>query len=478
MDLHLALDQQGDLATGVYRSLRDAVEDGRLVSGDRLPSTRELARDLGIARNTVAAAYDALVAEGYAEGRRGSGTYVTVVAPPPIALRRVAAAPTSVPAAPTSASSAATSDMRAAPEFDLRIGLPDPRAFPAAAWRRALADAVDEAIRDAPGYGDPSGDPGLRASIARHVSVSRGVRVAADTMVVTAGAQGAFDLLARCLVSPGDVVVVEDPGYPHARASFAAAGARLVGVPVDGDGLVTDALPNNARAAVVTPAHQMPMGVTLSAARRAALLDWADRTGAVIIEDDYDSEFRHAARPLEPLQRLDRGGRVVYVGSFSKTLLPMLRMGFLVAPPALLPALREARRLAGWQSEAVTQLALRRLIDDGTFGRHLRRTRRLYRVRHDRLLAAISRDLAPWLVPNPAAAGLHVAALAQDGIDPERIRRVVAGAAALGVAVESLDAYAVERTRVQAGLAMGFGSIDEGSIDGAVRRLARAFAAF
>ena len=474
MDLHLALGGPGDLATGVYRSLRDAVEDGRLAPGDRLPSTRELARDLGIARNTVAAAYDALVAEGYAEGRRGSGTYVAIGAPTPVARPEDAAAPTPPSAAASSAASVTAPDR---PAFDLRLGMPDARAFPVAAWRRALADGADEAIRAAPGYGDPAGDPGLRAAIARHVSVSRGVRVTGDGLVVTAGAQGAFDLLARCLVAPGDAVVVEDPGYPHARASFAAAGARLVGVPVDGNGLITDALPPDARAAVVTPAHQMPMGVTLSAGRRAALLAWADRTCAVIVEDDYDSEFRFAARPLEPLQRLDRSERVVYVGSFSKTLLPMLRMGFLVAPGAMLPALREARRLAGWQSEAVTQLALRRLIDDGTFGRHLRRTRRLYRARHDRLLAAISRDLAPWLVSNPAAAGLHVAALAHPGIDPERFRRVVAAAAAHGVAVESLDAYAVDPTRVRPGLAMGFGSIDEGSIDEAVRRLARAFAA-
>ena len=477
VELHLELDRRGDLASGVYRSLRDAVEDGRLAPGDRLPSTRQLARDLGIARNTVAAAYDALVAEGYAEGRRGSGTYVACVAPlTPAVPSRGDVDPASASAAAAVALPRQRADASAATEFDLRLGLPDPRAFPVAAWRRALVNAVDEAIRDAPGYGDPAGDPGLRASIARHVGVSRGVRVTAATVLVTAGAQGAFDLLARCLVMPGDLVAVEDPGYPLAREAFAAAGARLVGVSVDGDGLVTDELPPRARVAVVTPAHQMPMGVTLSASRRAALLAWAGRTGAVIVEDDYDSEFRYAARPLEPLQRLDRGDRVVYVGSFSKTLLPMLRMGFLVAPVALLPDLREARRLAGWQSEAVTQMALRSLIDDGAYGRHLRQARRLYGARRDRLLAAVSRDLAPWLALNPAAAGLHVSALARDGIDPARIRRVVAAAAAQGVAVERLDAYAVDPGCVPSGIAMGFGSIDEGSIDEAVRRLAQAFA--
>ena len=468
MDLHVTLDQRGDLAAGVYRSLRNAVEDGRLATGDRLPSTRELARDLGIARNTVAFAYDALVAEGYAEGRIGSGTYVLGVASAREPRQPAAAQPARAP-------TAAVAPFETPVDFDLRLGLPDPLAFPSAAWRRALADAVDEAVRTAPGYGDPAGDPGLRASIARHVSVSRGVRADPSAVIVTAGAQGAFDLLARTIVAPGDRVAVEDPGYAPAREAFAAAGAAVVGVPVDGDGLVTDALPPVARAVVVTPAHQMPMGVTLSAARRAALLAWAERTGALIVEDDYDSEYRYAARPLEPLQRLDRAGRVAYVGSFSKTLLPMLRVGFLVAPDALVARVRDARRLAGFHAETTTQLALRQLIDEGTFGRHLRRTRRLYRARHDRLVVAVTRDLAPWLRLNPAAAGLHVAALANSGIDAARIRRVVELARTFGVAAESLDAYAVGGG-VTPGLAMGFGVIPEDRIDEAVGRLRAAFA--
>ncbi len=466
MELHLEPADWGDLAARVYRALRDAAEDGRLGAGDRLPSTRELARDLGIARNTVAAAYDALVAEGYAEGRPGSGTYV-------VGLARVAGA---APAGsrPESSAPAASS---AAPEFDLRLGLPDTRNFPAAAWRRALADAVDQAVRVAPGYGDPAGDPGLRASIARHVGVSRGVRAHAGAVLVTAGAQGAFDLVAHRFVRPGDVVVVEDPGYAPARDAFAAAGARVAGVPVDAHGLVTDALPPTARVAIVTPAHQMPLGVTMSAPRRAALLAWAGHTGAIIVEDDYDSEFRYLARPLEPLQRLDRSGRVVYVGSFSKTLLPMLRLGFLVAPDSLVPGLRDARRLAGWHADATSQLALRRLIDEGTLGRHLRRARRLYLARHDRLAAAVGRDLAAWLQPNPAAAGLHLAALAVDGVDLALVRRAVALAAAHGVAVEPLATYAVSPSSARAGIALGFGVIEVSAIDEAVRRLAAAFAA-
>ncbi len=465
MDLHLVIGR-GNVAAGLYRSLRDAIEDGRLAHGDRLPSTRGFARDLGIARNTVAAAYDALVAEGYADARRGSGTYIaaeTRVVPAPLQHR--------VPAQPADSTA-----IEAVPEFDLRLGMPDARVFPAVAWRRALAGAVDEAVRTAPGYGDPFGDASLRASIARHVAVSRGVRADGEAVVVTAGAQGAFDLLARRLVRPGDWVVAEDPGYWPGREAFRAAGARVVGVRVDDQGLVTDALPPRARVAVVTPAHQMPMGVTLSASRRAALLAWAERTGAVIVEDDYDSEFRYAARPLEPLQRLDRSGRVVYVGSLSKTLLPMLRLGFLVAPEWLLPGLRDLRRMTGWHTDVTTQLALRGLIDEGAFGRHLRHARRLYRARHERLMAAASRDLAPWVQPNPAAAGLHVAAVAVASVDRRRLRRAVALARARGVAVELLDDYAVGARPVSAGIALGFGAIDEVAIDEAVRRLAGAFA--
>ena len=266
-------------------------------------------------------------------------------------------------------------------------------------------------------------------------------------------------------MAPGDRVVVEDPGYPPARDAFAAAGARLVGVPVDREGLVTDALPRDVRVAVVTPAHQMPMGVTLSAARRAALLAWAERTGAVIVEDDYDSEFRYATRPLEPLLRLDRSDRVVYVGSFSKTLLPMLRIGFLVAPCALLPvSARQAASPAGSRGPSRKW----RCAGSSTMARRAAPTANpapIPRPARPPASAAMARDLAPWLRTNPAAAGLHVAALAADGVDAACIRRVVLAAAVLGVAVEPLESYAVDPRQAQAGIAMGFGRIDEASIE-------------
>jgi GntR family transcriptional regulator/MocR family aminotransferase len=337
MDLLVPIHGRGDVAARIYGRLRDAIEEGRLRPGDRLPSSRDLARDLVVARNTVAAAYDALVAEGYAVGRVGAGTFVATEPRPSMARD-----PAPGPAAPAFPATAM------APTFDFRLGVPDPRLFPVAAWRRAMGHAIDEAVALAPGYGDPAGDPGLRAAIARHVGVSRGVRASADDIVMTEGAQGAIDLVTRVLVRPGDVVAVESPGYPPARDRLASAAARVVPVGVDGEGLFVGALPDDARLVYVTPSHQLPTGVAMSPGRRAALLAWAELHDAMIIEDDYDSEFRYASRPLEPLQRLDRSGRVVYVGSFSKTLLPMLRLGFLAGPPRLVPALREARRLAGW----------------------------------------------------------------------------------------------------------------------------------
>jgi GntR family transcriptional regulator/MocR family aminotransferase len=469
MDVLVSVRGPGDIAARIYRQLRDAIEDGRLRPGDRLPSSRDLARDLVVARNTVATAYDALVAEGYTVGRVGAGTFVAAD-PRPSGVGGSRPAVAASPAAPASAH----------PAFDFRLGVPDPRLFPVAAWRRAMADAIDEALRVSPGYGDPAGDPGLRAAIARHVGVSRGVRATADDIVVTAGAQQAMDLVARVAVRRGDAVAVEDPGYPPARELLAAAGASVVPVGVDGEGLRVDALPADARLVYVTPSHQFPTGVAMSPARRAELLAWADAHDALVLEDDYDTEFRYATRPLEPVVRLDRSGRVVYVGSFSKTLLPMLRLGFLVAPARLLPALREARRLAGWHGDAPTQLAMRTFIDDGGFARHLRRSRRVYRARRDRLVAGVERDLAPWLRLNRSISGLHVCAMAAPGVDAADLRRVAGRAAELGVAVETLDAYAIGGDAAEpcgpAGLAMGFGMIDEPLIDEGIALLARAFA--
>ncbi|NBH06455.1 PLP-dependent aminotransferase family protein, partial [Amycolatopsis sp. SID8362] len=336
-----------------------------------------------------------------------------------------------------------------APPFDFRVGIPDAALFPLETWRRFLARELRDSVAH---YADPAGHPALRAAIARHAGVSRSVRAAADDVLVTQGAQQALDLLCRVLLSPGDRVAVEEPGYRLAKLLFASHGAEVVGVPVDGEGLDVSALPPRTKLVYVTPSHQFPLGTPMSLTRRTALLAWASRADALVVEDDYDSEFRFSDRPLEPLQSLDRDGRVAYVGSFSKTLLPMLRLGFLVAPPSLREALRHARQLSDWHGDLSAQAALARFIDEGLFARHLRRATKVYAERHERLVSTLDRRFAGRLRVVPSAAGLHLCALADADLEP-----IAARASAAGVAVQTLSDLCGGFPLP--GLVLGYGSI-------------------
>ncbi len=457
MDFHVSLAGRGDRSVRIYRQLRDAVLDGRLRAGERLPPTRELARRLAVSRNTVAVAYDRLTADGFLTGRVGAGTYVSAELPAP----KPRNAPSARGPQPTAVWRSLPSPAAAVPDpvFDFRVGIPDATLFPLDTWRRLLA----RELRDTAGfahYAEPGGHPGLRAAIARHVGVSRSVRAGADDVLVTQGAQQALDLLARVLLEPGDRVAVEEPGYRMARLLFASHGAEVVGVPVDGEGLDVAALPSRTKLVYVTPSHQFPLGTPMSLARRTALLAWAERSGAVVVEDDYDSEFRFSDRPLEPLQSLDRDGRVAYVGSFSKTLLPMLRLGFLIAPASLRDALHHARLLAGWHGDLPAQAALAGFIDEGLFARHLRRATKVYADRHERITTTLDRVFAGRLSPVPSAAGLHLCALADDGTDLEPI---AARAAAAGAAIQTLSNLCGGFPRQ--GVVLGYGSIPSASID-------------
>jgi GntR family transcriptional regulator/MocR family aminotransferase len=457
MDFHVSLAGRGDLSVRIYRQLRDAVLDGRLRAGERLPPTRELARRLAVSRNTVAVAYDRLTADGFLTGRVGAGTYVSGELPTP----KPRAAPSRKGPQPKAVwrSLPPPAAVAPAPVFDFRVGIPDATLFPLDTWRRLLA----RELRDTAGfahYAEPGGHPGLRAAIARHVGVSRSVRAGADDVLVTQGAQQALDLLCRVLLEPGDRVAIEEPGYRMAKQLFASHGAEVVGVPVDGEGLDVAALPSRTKLVYVTPSHQFPLGTPMSLARRTALLAWAARTGAVVVEDDYDSEFRFSDRPLEPLQSLDRDGRVAYVGSFSKTLLPMLRLGFLIAPASLRDALHHARQLSGWHGDLPAQAALAGFIDEGLFARHLRRATKVYADRHERITATLDRVFAGRLRAVPSAAGLHLCALAADGTDLEPI---VARAAAAGAAIQTLSDLCGGFPRQ--GLVLGYGSIPPAGID-------------
>jgi len=456
MDVHVTLSGRGDLTAQIYRQLLEGVLDGRLRSGERLPPTRELARRLAVSRNTVAVAYDRLVADGFLVGRAGAGTYVSAEPVRGRAAPKGVVRPRAVWESITGPSGTARPGGPNMQAYDFRVGVPDAELFPMESWRRLVSR---ELRRGVGGYGDPSGHEGLREAIARHIGVSRSVHAGAGDVLITNGAQQALDLVGRVLIEPGACVAVEEPGYPPARLLFRSLGARVVGVPVDGEGLDVSAIPGAARLVYVTPSHQFPLGTPMSLARRAALLAWAERRNAVVIEDDYDSEFRFGERPLEPLQSLDRAGRVIYVGSFSKTLLPMLRLGFLVAPASLGPALTAAKRISDWHGELPTQAALARFIDEGLLARHIRKATRVYAARHALIADTLSGEDRLRLVPS--AAGLHLCA---------RLAPGVAVRPRPGLGVERLDAYCGE-IPAQRGLVIGYGAIGQSAIPGGLELL-------
>ncbi|MGW5366457.1 MocR-like pyridoxine biosynthesis transcription factor PdxR [Actinopolymorpha pittospori] len=470
MDFHVSLAGRGDLTSRIYKQLRGAILDGRLRGGERLPPTRELARRLDVSRNTVAVAYERLSAEGFLVARVGAGTFVRTE---PIERVRARTAPGGDGVRPREVwrSLPLPADTGSdTPAYDFRPGIPDAGLFPLESWRRLIAGEFRSAAIHPARYGDPCGHAGLRAAIARYFGVSRSVRADADDVLITHGAQQALDLIGRILIEPGDCVAVEEPGYAPARLLFQSLGARVTGVPVDAEGIDVTAIPPTARLVYVTPSHQFPLGTPMSLDRRTALLAWAERHGALVVEDDYDSEFRFGDRPLEPLQSLDRHGHVVYVGSFSKTLLPMLRLGFLVAPASLRPALRTAKQLSDRHGELPTQAALARFIDEGMLARHIRRATRDYSARHELIVTSLRRDFADRLRLVPSAAGLHVCArFIHD--TPADADQVIERARQSGVAVESLARHYGDRPP-EPGLVVGYGAISPTRIGEGLRLLA------
>jgi GntR family transcriptional regulator/MocR family aminotransferase len=472
MDVHVSLVGRKDLRGEIYRQLRRAVVDGRLRPGDSLPATRELARSLGVSRTTVSVAYDRLAGEGFVTSRVGAGTFVTGAVAPSVA--RAEEQPGSALRARDVWTSFRYTDPFVPPvPFDFRSGVPDASRFPFTAWRRLMARELrTEAVRGA-SYGHPAGHRRLRVAIARHLGISRGVGASADDVIIASGTQQSIDVIARVLLAPGDRVAVEDPGYPLPRALFRTLGARVTGIPVDDQGLVVDALPPDTRLVYVTPSHQYPLGVSLSLQRRVSLLEWAERHDAAIIEDDYDSEFRFGGRPIEPLQTLDTSGRVIYVGSFSKTMLPTLRLGFLVAPPSLRDALVNAKWLTDWHTSMLGQATLAAFIDDGSFARHIRRMQRVYSVRHELLTTTLARDFADHLEVVPSTIGLHIAAVARSAT-AARIVDAVRRAMEAGVAVQELARFGMDG-HGPPGVLMGYGAIATDRIEEGLDRLKRAF---
>jgi len=471
-----------EIASHLFRQLKDAILDHRLPQGARLPSTRAASRLFGVSRNTAQDVYEQLALEGLVHATPGSGTFVRFTASP------ARTAPQPAPAiAPRAGNGVWTRpDVQSAIGFwqeandgvaaanivaDLRPALVDQPLFPHAAFRQIMARQLRKLENAPPPSRSPQGNQGnyrLREAIADHVGLTRAVPCEASEVLVTAGAQQAFDLLARTLVTPGKTVVaIEDPGYPPLRAPFAAAGARIVPVRVDAEGIVVEEIPPDTAIICVCPSHQFPLGIPLSSRRRAALIARARRTGAAIIEDDYDGEFRYGASPLEALRGAASAEHVFYVGSFSKSMLPALRLGFVVAPGWAMPALVTAKNANDWHCASPMQMAVGEFLCGGHLARHIRRVRRTYLARREHLVGLIARRLGDAVTIVPSSYGLHLAMIARDAIDCERVG---AALAARGVMLHALQRYYLGPAD-RSGFVVGFAAVELGALDIAVALL-------
>ena len=467
----------------LYDMLRRQVNDGTLCAGGRVPSTRALAAEFGVSRTTVTAVYDQLAAEGFivtSAGRvaRVAGQLAPAVASPGGPVR--SAPPLSVFGRRVEKMVLSALPAGQPCRIDFLYGAVASRDFPTLQWRRAYHAALLQ-HQHRLYYAPPEGDASLRRALQGYLGRARGLGCDTEQIVIVHGSQQAIDLCARVLLDPGDAFAFEDPGYLMARRCFEATGARLLPVPVDDHGLDTARLPNDdrVRLAYATPSHQFPLGAMLPIARRQELLKWAGQRRAWIIEDDYDGEFRYGQRPIDAMQAIDRDGRVIYVGTFSKALSPQLRLGYLVLPPELVPAFRQAKRLTDRHAPVLEQRALASLIDSGAYERHVRRVRRENERRRTALLDAIAHHLPANARVVGTAAGLHVV-LWLPSVPHQNEPAVVAAARERGVGVypvSPLFASPPSRTRPRrAGLILGYASLTIEQIEKGVRALAAAIA--
>jgi GntR family transcriptional regulator/MocR family aminotransferase len=455
----------------VYAAISSSIVDGRLPAGARLPASRELAERLGLSRTVIVAAYEQLLAEGYAAGRIGSGTYVAPDLPERPAVRTKPlkagrAARHGVPRLVGKVDVTLQSDDR---PFNLGRTLIDQRT--ADQWRRLNARALRAMPKSHLGYGDPRGSAPLRAAIAAYLAGARGVRCDPEQIIVTSGTQHALDLVVRVLLPTGSEAWIEDPGYPLTREVLAAGGVTTRPVRVDVQGIDVAAgiaAAPRARAAFITPSHQFPTGVVLSMARRLELIAWAGASDAWIVEDDYASEFRYGGRPLAALQGLDDTQRTLYVGTLNKALFPGLRAGYLVVPERLLSAFVTARYLMDRQPPALQQEVLAEFIAQGHLASHIRRMRTLYRDQRDRLVATLRRRAGDRLNVDPPDQGMHLVAWLRPGLSDAAVERA---ALADGVVVRALSRLYV-KARPRQGLLLGFSGYPASTIAGAAGRLA------
>lgn len=481
----VTLDGSGPLALQLYRALRAQILSGALGPGKRLPSTRALAASAGVSRNTVLLAYEQLLSEGYAAGRRGSGTYVpaelpeTMTAVPPMRIGAAAAPPQRLPRLSRRAGRIGAANLTWAPHpaplpYDFRYGRPAFADFPHSTWRRLQARRIRRVSDRDLDYGPPAGTMALREAIAEYLQRARAVHANAEQVVIVSGSQQGLDLCARVLLDPGSRVLMEEPHYPGARGVFVAAGAQFVPAPVGADGIDVTALgraARTARLAYVTPSHQFPTGALMSLARRLALLRWAERVGAYVVEDDYDSEYRYTGRPVEALQGLDGNGRVIYVGTFSKLLFPALRLGYLVVPPPLVRAFVNAKALADTGCGTLDQLALADFIRHGHFERHVRRARARNAARRQALLAALAEHFGGRVEVHASDAGIHVLLWVRNLLATQ-LRPALIRAEQLGVRAYPVAPCYLTPPRA-AGIILGYAGLGERQIREGIRLLAQ-----
>ena len=484
--MDIVLDISAEIGRPAYQRLAEAIRagilSGRFRPGEKLPPTRTLASNLSLARNTILEAYEQLIAEGYLTARHGSGTFVAADLPDR-AFRAPTAAPAPTPQPMADDTLSRFGDRVVAGEiltqinrdergslYEFRYGTPSLEEFPIDAWRTLTKRVLDYPPRALLGYGPTEGLPQLREALARYLQRSRGVRCSAEQVLIVNGSQQALDLAARVLIDPGDGVIIEEPCYPGARAVFASNGGTLIPVPCDDEGICVSQMPDGPKLAYVTPSHQFPTGAVMSASRRLELLTWAQRTGAIVIEDDYDSEFRYEGRPLAALQGLDEAGRVVYTGTLSKVLLPALRLGYMVAPPGLQPAIVGAKWLTDRHVALLYQAVLALFIDEGHFERHLRRMRKVYERRRAVLLETFSTHFGDRARILGTESGMHVLVHLDEVPNAAQFIEL---AGQRGVGIYSARQYYTLEPPGGATFLMGYSSITEDGIREGVRLLAQ-----
>jgi GntR family transcriptional regulator / MocR family aminotransferase len=470
------LEGDGPLHQRLYRALRSAIVEGRIAPGARLPSTRELARDLGLSRNVAAMAFGQLVDEGYVEAKRGSGTVVARTLPDPLLSSRSAGLPSETRDVHPRLSAHARRVLALAPLpavgrppregllYDFRYGVPAIAEFPQRTWSRLVTRRARSMSMRTLRYGRALGFLPLREAIADYVRRTRGVAASAEQVIVVNGSQQALDLVARLVIDRGDRIVIEEPSYVSARQVFAAAGASLIAVPVDEGGIAVSQLPrgDRVRLAYVTPSHQFPLGGVLSLPRRRELLQWADESRALVVEDDYDSEFWYDGNPVEAIQGLDRAGRVIYIGTFSKVLFPSLRLGYMVVPKSLVPALAALKFLMDRHAPVFEQEVLADFIADGHFERHVRRARTRNASRRAAMLEAFHETLGDGAKVVGENAGIHMVVWLRD-VAAARLDDLVARAADRRVGIYSVLPHYLNPPAT-AGLLLGYACLSEREI--------------